>query len=313
MFYDTELGRRCFRAICEDLYAREKSQADKPPVRISIAFLDWKHRHKETGYVFERRSLDDICPECIKGILAGEVDGKEFLRGQLVQLALTRVPVNERTLMEVDRSMAEEITTKLEDAASIIGEDLAKEIEKKTESMVGKSQALVVKSEEGAEDEPQQPDVLQQVLERLAAIEKSLAEKPRVTHPLDEALDKLRTVYDTVAKSDMAAEEKLRLLQTPYEELGKLIADSVGAKEERSEVGSDDGAIVEAFAKALEPLAQKLDLLVQQSQSSAQPAPQVPPRRSIQPDAVVTARSQPDGGGKLSLRDIVRRQYGLPS
>jgi hypothetical protein len=62
-YSDTPLGRACFKAICNDLYNEESEIENK--VRISIAFLDWMHKHKSNGYLFEREDLSDICPECI--------------------------------------------------------------------------------------------------------------------------------------------------------------------------------------------------------------------------------------------------------
>lgn len=64
-FYDTPLGKACFNALCEDL----KNGEDKPKVRVSIGFLDWAHRHKSNGYVFERKDLTDFCPECLKELI----------------------------------------------------------------------------------------------------------------------------------------------------------------------------------------------------------------------------------------------------
>lgn len=144
-YNDTPLGRACFRSICDDLYGKERSSA-QDRVRISIAFLDWVHKHKSNGFIFERKSLDDFCPECLRELVHGEHAGISYLKGQLVHLAHTRVPVNKRTLMEVDRAM----TTKKEDAASIVGKELADELEEKSK-LVGKSEALVIKAED--EDE----------------------------------------------------------------------------------------------------------------------------------------------------------------
>lgn len=140
-FNNTPLGKACWTAIKADL-EQKSEQSDK--VRISIAFLDWMHKHKSNGFVFVRESIDDFCPECIRELITQKSLGKYFLKGQLVQEALTRVPMNQRTSMEVDKSM----TTMKEDAESIIGEELAEEIEKKAKELVGKSEALVVKSAE---------------------------------------------------------------------------------------------------------------------------------------------------------------------
>lgn len=152
IFSNTKLGHACFRAVNKDLYSQQKADTDK--IRISIAFLDYKHRHKSNGFEFERKSLDEICPECVKEMILRfvedkEPEGKEFLDGHLIHLALTRVPVNERTDILLERSMI----TQKEDALSIIGDEpeLVEEIEQKMSEVI-KSDALVVKSEEEKPD-----------------------------------------------------------------------------------------------------------------------------------------------------------------
>lgn len=137
---DSPLGRACFRSICDDLYGKNPPENK---VRISIGFLDWQHRHKSNNVVFNRTSIYDECPECLSGNA-----GVSFLRGQLVHEAFTRVPVNERTSIEVDRSM--ESITRKQDAASIIGEELADDLEEKAQM---NRAALVIKSE-GEEETP---------------------------------------------------------------------------------------------------------------------------------------------------------------
>jgi hypothetical protein len=146
-FNDTPLGHKCFEAICSDLYGDTKEREDK--VRISIAFLDYMHKHKRNGYVFDRQieEEDAICPECMRETVKGEGQGKIYLKGHLIHLALTRVPVNTRTSLEVDKSMADKILTRKDDAATIVGDELAEEMEKEAE-LVGKSEALVIRSEE---------------------------------------------------------------------------------------------------------------------------------------------------------------------
>lgn len=145
-FLDTPLGRKCFEAVCSDLYGDTKDREDK--IRVSIAFLDYMHKHKSNGFVFDRlNAKTSFCPECIAEILTGESQGKVFLRGQLIHEALTRVPVNTRTSMEVDKSMADKILTRKDDAKSIVGDELADELEEQAE-LIGKSDALVIRSEE---------------------------------------------------------------------------------------------------------------------------------------------------------------------
>lgn len=133
-FNDSNLGRKCFEAICSDLYNKESEQDRK--VRVSIGFLDWSHQHKRNGYVFKRDGEFDFCPECLKELLTGEDSGKVFLSGHLVHLALTRVPANKRTSMEVEKSMAEEILTRKDDATSIVGEELATELEEQVKKVL---------------------------------------------------------------------------------------------------------------------------------------------------------------------------------
>lgn len=173
---DTPLGRAVFKALCEDLYSEKADQEDHQPIRISIGFLDYEHRHKDNGTVFSRRSITDICDECDE-----RRPPLEFLKGLLVHEATTRVPVNERTQMEVQRSM----TTRKEDAASIVGEELAEELEKKSSRMVSRSDAdqdkpgMVVKSEEDEDDTApvEEEEVTETVdkseVEKMASVEKA--------------------------------------------------------------------------------------------------------------------------------------------
>jgi hypothetical protein len=146
-YNNTPLGIACFESVCNDLYNPERQKADDK-VRVSIAFLDYKHRHKSNGAIFDHLTSQETgCSECFKELMAEILEGKkpqgkEFLRGHLIHLAHTRVPVNTRTSMEVDKSM----TTRLEDAKSIVGE-LAEEIDENAK-LIGKSDTLVIKSEE---------------------------------------------------------------------------------------------------------------------------------------------------------------------
>jgi len=70
------------------------------------------------------------------------IGNKVYTKGQLVHLALTRVPVNPRTDMEVDKAMG--IKTKLDDAESIVGKELSETLEEK--SLV-QSDAIVIKAD----------------------------------------------------------------------------------------------------------------------------------------------------------------------
>jgi hypothetical protein len=147
-FFNTKLGQNCYRAIADDLSTPENKK-----ISVSIAFLDLAHQHGN-GPVFHRNSLADTCSQCEEGI-----GDKKYLDGYLVHLALTRVPVNQRATVEVDKSMAK--ITRKQDAASIIDPELAEELEKKA-MLVGKSDALVEFSDTedvlDVSESPEQPE-----------------------------------------------------------------------------------------------------------------------------------------------------------
>jgi hypothetical protein len=128
-FFDTKLGQNCYKSIAEDVNTPEDKK-----IRVSIAFLDLAHQHGN-GPIFKRQSLGDSCPECEEGI-----GDKKYLDGYLVHFALTRVPINQRAKVEVEKSMAR--ITRKQDAASIIDPALAEELEKKA-MLVGKADVLV--------------------------------------------------------------------------------------------------------------------------------------------------------------------------
>jgi hypothetical protein len=153
-FFPTKLGETCYKALCNDV----NTPADKK-IRVSIAFLDLAHQHGDSP-VFKRNSLTDICPQCEDGV--GE---KKYLDGYLVHFAMTRVPVNKRANMEVEKSM----TTRREDAESIIDPELAEELEKKAQ-LVGKSDAVVEFSETSASETSAPETVLPSALENVEVL-----------------------------------------------------------------------------------------------------------------------------------------------
>jgi hypothetical protein len=163
VLYNSPLGHSVFRSLQED---KNKSPDDR--IRISIGFLDLAHRHGD-GQVWVRDSLTSICPDCLNGV--GE---KVYVKGYLVHLALTRVPVNKRTEMVLEeKSMAKK--TRKEDAASIVGETLAEEIELKAKATALRSDVLIEMSEgetpEVPAEEVAEPEVVEPVAEPVAEVE----------------------------------------------------------------------------------------------------------------------------------------------
>lgn len=132
-----------------------KSELEKPvdkPIRISAAWWDIEHSHG--SFIFTRKSLNDVCPMCVK-----KVGNKVYLKGQLDHYATTRVPINPRTSLALtERAM----TTRKEDAETIIGEELAEELEEKSK-LVGKSEteespAIVTKAKKSMPKEEDEPE-----------------------------------------------------------------------------------------------------------------------------------------------------------
>jgi hypothetical protein len=126
-FSDGPLADAAFKAIQEDI--RLNRPTDQR-VRVSIAFVDWGHDHEGAG-TFMRKSLMDRCPHCDSG--AGD---KVYKSGQLVHLALTRRPAYvETTIALEERSMS----ARRDDAASVVGDELADELERRSKVLTQKS------------------------------------------------------------------------------------------------------------------------------------------------------------------------------
>jgi len=154
-FNNNSLGRALFGAVTQE--RNDPSMEPERKVRISIAFLDLHHSHGP--FEFVRKSLTDVCPVC-----EGGHHPDTFLDGILVHFAATRVPVNTRTSLEVGlEERSSPIVTRHDDAASIVGDELARELERLTMEEVSvtqshvSDQALVVKSESAATEAPEAP------------------------------------------------------------------------------------------------------------------------------------------------------------
>lgn len=155
VFRDTDVGMAAFTAIKRDM--SENVAADQR-IRVSIAFYELEHKHGDT-FVFSRRSLGDVCPMCSAGI-----GNKIYTRGQLIHLALTRIPANERTPIWLE---AKSMATMRDDATAVLGDDaLVTELERRSEETKKKKMlskgpgeeiaagAVVIKSEDEAPDAP---------------------------------------------------------------------------------------------------------------------------------------------------------------
>lgn len=146
VLFNSPLGHSVWRSLKED-----KVKPPEEKIRISIGFLDLAHRHGD-GELWVRESATSLCPECMQGI-----GDKVYVKGYLVHLALTRVPVNKRTEMALEeRAMPKK--TRKDDAASIVGKDLADELDAKNKASALKSDVLIEMSEDEVET-PETPEV----------------------------------------------------------------------------------------------------------------------------------------------------------
>jgi DNA-binding XRE family transcriptional regulator len=133
---DTPVGEKLLETVKAELALIKKGDNVEKPIRISAGWWDIQHYHDESNFLFTRQSLTDKCPICEKG----QTSDKTYKAGQLDHFAATRVPMNTRTSLKLEeKSMAKKITRR-EDAESIIGTDVAEEMENRSR-MVGKSEA----------------------------------------------------------------------------------------------------------------------------------------------------------------------------
>jgi len=221
---------------------------------------------------------------------------------------MTRVPVNQRTDMEVERAM----TTRKEDAASIIGDELAEEIEDKAK-LVGKSEALVIKADETEEvvETPEEEELVE-VPFADEDEDKVLAELAELKSQISELISVLKGKGDKKAMKDDEEEKD----DSPDEE-DEEYKDKKKKKEQKSEVVEEPQvdpvvAIAEAFKSALMDTNQRLDILIS-AMSQNVTSSGVPQRRSMTPPPnymppVPPVQTAP--GAPQSITDFVRRSVG---
>ena len=151
-FADTDIGHASFAAVAGDI---EQNVPKNERVRISIAFVDWGHDHGDKSFV--RKDLSERCEHCEKGVA-----DKVYRRGQLVHLALTRKPAYIETSIGLEERSA--MTSRHEDASTIVGAEIADELEKRRANLTQRSEesidpsAIVLKQEEAVT--PSEPEVV---------------------------------------------------------------------------------------------------------------------------------------------------------
>ncbi len=130
---DRATGQELLSEIKTELVLIKKGGQLEKPIRISAGWWDIEHYHEDSNFLFTRQALTDKCPLCEQG----QTNDKVYKAGQLDHFAATRVPMNPRTSLELEEKSMAKITRR-EDAESIIGPDLADEMERRA-TIVGKS------------------------------------------------------------------------------------------------------------------------------------------------------------------------------
>ncbi|MGB6679740.1 MAG: hypothetical protein WBF08_00270 [Candidatus Bathyarchaeia archaeon] len=320
---DTPLGNATWKALIDELQKVKAGEEVNDKIRMSIAFLDYKHRHKSNDYIFERSSSNEICPECLVELIRGEFPGKSFMDGLLIHLAMTRVPMNEDTTIDPDMLEERSMTTRKKDAASIVGDELAEELEAKAKE-VGKSEALVIKAEDVKEkaeveevtktvDVPVQVTIPDAVIEQLKALNEKVdtltkEPEPKETHPLNTAFAELKSDFDSVMLSDASSEEKLKAIQKPFEAFGNALALMFRVESDDVVEEGSQNELIKALSEVMQPFAQKLDLL--NAQLAQQPQVETPVRRSI-PASLVTPQSFGETRKPKTIDEMCRKSVGL--
>jgi len=269
--YDTPLGKAVYKSLEKDLV--EKSDT---PVRISIGFLDLEHSHGDK-FTFMRKGLTDKCPLCKEGI-----GDKIYKKGHLVHLALTRVPANPRTEMELE---TKSMTTKLEDAKSVVeDEEVLKGLELKSQT---ENDVLVIKTEDADADEKDCPEGDEECMKKhkkdmkkdmkkemstttsdaettvfspaKSEVELSVKINTEVAEntPVEKALSALRNRIDALKSQGLTGDSALAEIQKNFDELGTVVKSEFivppspeeVAKKEMSEIVRS--AIQEALPQAL--------------------------------------------------------------
>lgn len=233
VLYNTPLGRAVYKSLSKDLIEKREDK-----VRISIGFLDLEHSHGEK-FTFTRKSLGDKCPLCKEG-----VGDKIYKKGHLVHLALTRVPANPRTEMEVEKSM----TTKREDAESIIeDEEVIKGLDLKSQA----DDVLVIKAEEPVAEENTGVSavVTNSVTDEVTTINipavsagvvtSGLAQIVEAT-PLEKSLASLKDRVAILKSQGLTGDAALQEIQTQFDEIGNVIKAEFTPKPTPEQVAKQD-------------------------------------------------------------------------
>ena len=322
VLYDTPLGKAVYKSLEKDL--TEKSDN---PVRVSIGFLDLEHSHGDK-FTFVRESVEDKCPLCREGI-----GDKIYKKGHLVHLALTRVPANPRTEMELEQKS---MTTKIEDAKSIVeDEEVLKGLELKSQT---ENDILVIKAKEDDEEAEEGEDAKgkkkKPFVEESTVVSQSASETPAAlatARPHGEVVDptpaqKSATALieriATLKAQGLSGEQALTELQKNFDELGSVVKAEFTPQPTPQELAKHDMEITlrsalqemlpQALAQVVAPLQSELAELRALSQKTPIKKEEPVIQRSLNVNLVQKAAIEKlVAKSKSQFDDIARQSVGL--
>lgn len=212
------------------------------------------------------------------------------------------------------------MTTQLEDAASILGEENAEKLEALKAEMKSEATELVVKSdpvEDEAEEEKKKKEMKEEEKSEVVVEEtvelSEVKETPK--HVLAVAIDNFLASYNEVAKADLGYQDKLQQVQDAYAALGEAVKSSFAPTPEEKKVEElgELKSLVIQMSEQLQSMTQELSILKQerlQPPTKLETQPVV--RRSMTLESLQQQISNPaQANTGSSLRDISRRSVGL--
>lgn len=324
--FDTPLGKAVYKSLAKDL--TEKSGK---PIRISIGFLDLEHSHGDK-FTFVREALNEKCPLCKEGI-----GDKIYKKGHLVHLALTRVPANPRTEMELEQKS---MTTKREDAESVIEDE---EVIKTLELKSAIEEVLVIKADESdkMEDcEEGDEECMKKMAEKKK--EKSVVENTVVSPvvlasstdprgykeveaeptPLEKSIAALKDHVAVIKSQGLTGDQALAELQKNFDDLGTIVKAEFTPQPTAQELAKQDLEITlrsllsemlpQALAQTVAPLQSELSELRALSHKTPIKKEELPIQRSLNVNLVQKAAIEKlVAKSKSQFDDIARASVGL--
>ena len=325
-FSNDELGVAAYKAVSKSILPGEK------PIRISISWLDWVHRHDLLGKTWDRRSQGTECQLC-------KEHGQKnisFIDGLIIHLALTRIPANPQTfIVEAEAKMSSNYSqAQAADAESIVGAELAQTMAEAEMSKMAVGEDVIVTKAEDPEPEEEKPDpeTEDEDEEEKPQEEKACGDKPaeedeeededemgKIFHELrdlvkEKTSDKethiqaVNTVYEKLAAT---MSEKLTLLYTVPERTDvEKSAPAIDVEQLKSQITAD---VTNALLPMLQELSLKLETL---GDVNASKSLRVPDREPQGIPAPINKQQQPSPvllqKNTSVIRRIAMKSVGLP-